>query len=621
VTEPPRSTLPRGLIILVVVLLAVSSCTERPAERTEPVPRGGTLVVNAFVSETTLFSLDPHIAFAAQPWEIFRCCLLRTLLAYPGRPTGEGGARLRPDLAESQPEVSTDGLTWTFRLKRGLRYGPPFADIEILAPDIVRALGRAARQWEAGAYLYQPIEGFIDVSQGNAESISGLETPDDHTLVVHLDRPSGDVGQLMALPASAPIPPVLGGADFGAAEGHEDYGGFLISSGPYMLEGAGELDFSSLPEDRAPARGYEPDRSLTLVRNPSWRPGSDGLRPAYPDRIEVRFVDSIETASEGVARGDGDIVLVARRPPQVPTEIVEDYQSDPQLRDRVVFGPRDVMIYISMNLATPPFDDVHVRRGVNLAVDKATLLDNIGGRPAGDLIGHVVLDSLEDGLLQDYDPYATPNGRGDLERAREEMAQSAYDHDADGVCDDPVCRDVLAVAPVFGETPTRDQAESIRSHLETLGIELDIRVLPAEEGFGLLSEPSAKVALGLELGWGKDFPTASAWVTPLFTKDGIGLGNHSLVGADPDALREWRYDVRSVPSIEEKVTECRPLVGEEATRCYAELDQQLMEQVVPWVPLRVENQAFIVSRRVVAHSFDQFTSLAALDRIALSAES
>lgn len=606
------------LPVLIALVLVVSSCTEAPDEPRDTVPRGGTLIVNAFVSETTLFSLDPHIAFAAQPWELFRCCLLRTLLAYPGRPTAEGGARLSPDMAASLPEISSDGLTWRFRLKRGVRYGPPFTDTEILAPDIVRALERAARRWEAGGYLYEAIEGFTDMAEGKTESIAGLETPDNHTLVVHLAHPSGDIGQLMALPASAPIPPVPNGAEFGAAEGHEDYGPFLVSSGPYMFDGAEDLDFSSSPEEQTPARGYEPDGPLALVRNPSWRPRSDRLRPAYPDRIEVKFVDSVETASEGVARREADVVLVAERPPQVPVEIVEEYQGDPALQGRLVFGPRDVMIYLSMNLATPPFDDVHVRKAVNLAVDKATLLDNVGGRPAGDLIGHVVLDSFEDNLLHDYDPYATPEGRGDPERAREEMAQSAYDHDGDGICDDPVCRDVFTVAPVFDETPTHAQVESIRSNLEALGIQLDVQVLDPEEAFGRLYDPSAQVAVGIELGWGKDFPSPSAWVTPLFTAEGIGGGNVSLVGADPESLREWGYETTSVVSVEEKAAECRPLFGEEATRCYAELDQQLMEQVVPWVPLRVENQAFIVSRRVVAHSFDQFTSLAALDRIAIS---
>jgi peptide/nickel transport system substrate-binding protein len=605
--------------VLIALVLVVSSCTPTSDEPKESVPRGGTLLVNAFVASTTLFSLDPHTAYAAQPWEIFRCCLLRTLLSYPGRPTAQGGARLHPDLAASLPDVSSDGLTWTFRLKSGLRYGPPFEDTQIVSPDIVRALERAARQW-AGAYLYAAIEGFSDVTTGDAESIAGLETPDDNTLVVHLTHPSGDVGFLLSLPASAPIPPTPRGATFGAAEGHDDYGRFLVSSGPYMVQGAEALDFSSAPGEQMPTPGYEPDRSLTLVRNPSWRPRTDALRPAYADRIEARFVDSQEDAARQVSRGDADILFLAGRPPQVPPDIVEDYRRNPALADRIVFGPRDVMIYSAVNLAVPPFDDVHVRRALNYAVDKSALLDNLGGQPAGELAGHVILDSMENNLLRDYDPYATPGGAGDIERARQEMSQSRYDTDADGICDVPVCRAVLAVAPKFPGSPTRKQAESIRSDLEALGIILDVRVLPANEAFGRLSDPRRHVALGIELGWGKDFPSASGWVGPLFTRDGFGVGNLSLVGANPEELQGWGYDVTSVPSVEEKVSECRPLVGDEQTRCWAELDQQLMEQVVPWIPLRVENQAFIVSRRVVSTSFDQFTSLPALDRIAISGE-
>jgi peptide/nickel transport system substrate-binding protein len=603
--------------VFIALVLVVSSCTETPGEPKESVPRGGTLVVNAYVAETTLFGLDPHIVWAAQPWEIFRCCLLRTLLSYPGRPTAQGGARLRPDLAASLPDVSSDGLTWTFRLKRGLMYGPPFTNTEILASDIVRALERTARQW-GGGYLYAVIEGFSDVTNGKAESISGLETPDDHTLVVHLTQPSGDVGYLMALAPSAPIPPIPSGATLGAAEGHDDYDRFLVSSGPYMVEGAEQLDFSSAAEEQVPTAGYEPDRSLALVRNPSWRTRTDPLRPAYPDRIEVRFTDASEDAAKGVSRGDADVLFVASRPPQVPPDIVEEYRRDPALADRIVFGPRDVMIFSAVNLAVPPFDDVHVRRALNYAVDKSALLDNLGGQPAGELAGHVILNSMENNLLLDYDPYATPGGAGDVQKARQEMAQSRYDTDADGICDDPVCRDVLAVAPRFPGTPTRKQAESIRSDLEALGITLDVRVLPAEEAFGRLSDPRRHVALGIELGWGKDFPSASGWVGPLFTRDGFGVGNLSLVGASPEELQGWGYDVTSVQSVEEKVSECRPLVGDEQTRCYAELDQQLMEQVVPWIPHRVENQAFIVSRRVVSTSFDQLTSLPALDRIAVS---
>ena len=51
-----------------------------------------------------------------------------------------------------------------------------------------------------------------------------------------------------------------------------------------------------------------------------------------------------------------------------------------------------------------------------------------------------MVNSLENNLLADYDPYQTPNASGDVEKAKEEMALSAYDTDGDGVCDAPECR-------------------------------------------------------------------------------------------------------------------------------------------------------------------------------------
>ena len=42
------------------------------------------------------------------------------------------------------------------------------------------------------------------------------------------------------------------------------------------------------------------------------------------------------------------------------------------------------------------------------------------------------------------------------------------------------------------------------------------------------------------------------------------------------------------------------------TQCWAELDQYLMTEVVPWVPYMFVNHVQVVSERVVAYSFDQF---------------
>ena len=157
-------------------------------------PRGGTLRVaipdfSGVASSTWIRSAH----YWGAEWELFRCCLLRTLYSYNGKPTEDGGGEPRPDLAAGPAVVSADGLTWTFRLKQGLHYAPPFDDTPIVAPDVVRALERTARvtsvEEEIGyPFYYSAISGFDAFAAGQADSIAGLETPDDWTLVVRLEE-------------------------------------------------------------------------------------------------------------------------------------------------------------------------------------------------------------------------------------------------------------------------------------------------------------------------------------------------------------------------------------------------------------------------------------------------
>jgi hypothetical protein len=89
------------------------------------------------------------------------------------------------------------------------------------------------------------------------------------------------------------------------------------------------------------------------------------------------------------------------------------------------------------------------------------------------------------------------------------------------------------------------------------------------------------------------------------------------VGATPQQLQEFGYEVTEVPSVDEKIAECNPLGGDEQTQCFAELDELLMEDIVPWVPYLFDNYVRTVSTRVLNYTFDQFAGLPALERIAL----
>ena len=622
-TRPGR----RRRALVTTLAMLVAACTaggdreDRAAGPDAASLQGGTLRVAVADDLAAAVDPDPKTPdFMA--WELARCCLLRTLYSYNGKPAEEGGAELRPDLAGSMPEVSSDGLTWTFRLKRGIRYAPPFEDTHIVAGDIVRALEREARVADPDGYsfYYSVIRGFGKYPE-KASSIVGLETPNDRTLVVRLKQITGDLAYRFALPATAPIPE-------GAAEGHgSDYGRFLVASGPYMVEGSDDLDFTVPPEEQVPASGFVPARlnkagevrepgSLVLVRNPSWERATDRLRPAYPDRIEISIGGGDgEELARRVNTGEVDLVLAST---SSPLEQVARYQADPALKDRVYEDSKDAGFSVTMNLAAPPFDDLHVRRAVSTAIDEASLAELVSEPPhtpwgsSAEAGVRLAPDSLEGLLLRAFDPYPF-----DPADAREEMRASDYDPTGDGVCDRPVCRSVRAFVLREGVIP--EQAEQVRADLAEIGIELELELHPWDAFWDHILDPREQIPIAIGFTWNTDFPEGGGWFPALFDVSGLdACCNSSLVGASSKQLRKWGYRVKSVPSIDDRLDTCERRRGVARTQCWAELDQYLMTEVVPRVAYLFMDTAYVVSERVVRYSFDQFVEYPALDRIALA---
>lgn len=582
----------------------------------EKIAQGGTLRM-AQLSDV-YSAWDPQKEYSSVTWEYYRCCLLRTLLSYNGAPTADGGTELHPDLAAAMPEVSADGLTWTFTLKSGIKYAPPFQDVEVTSGDIVRALIREAdKNASVGGYpnYYEPIEGFTDVMNGKADTISGLETPDDKTLVIHLTAPTGDLGYRFAMGATAPIPP-NGNSPLGAAEGHtKDYGRFLVSTGPYMFEGSEQMDFSVPPDQQKPASGYVPGKSIVLVRNPSYDPSTDGLRPAYPDRIEVQIGGDNNDLYNKIDAGELDFMVDGI----VPPDFLQRYQTDPNLQPRLNVYPSDAVRYLSFNVAQPPFDDIHVRKAVNYVLDKTSMRQYRGGPTTGEIAGHIMVDSLLNNLLKDYNPYATPNDAGDVNAAMEEMKQATeYDTNGDGKCDVPECDNVLAITDEADPYPK--QAALIQQNLEQIGITLDVK--PFERGtmYAKCSDPSVQMGICLAPAWGKDFPDAVTFGEPLFSSKFLfpAYGNLALLGASPEYLKKYGYKVTSVPSVDSDIEACIAMTGDARVSCWADLDKKLMEEVVPWVPYLFDNSVDIISECIIHYSFDQFAGVAAFDQMAIA---
>src|SRR5215213_4796254 len=173
------------------------------------------------------------------------------------------------------------------------------------------------------------------------------------------------------MPAAAPIPP-------GATNGHDaGYGRYLVATGPYMIEGSDALR-PELPPDQQPVvSGYVAGERLTLVRNPSWDPATDPLRAAVANRIELVQV-GFDDQYEATVNDDIDIGL------NLDLSLPEDLdpvRAQPALAPRLHRTAGQASDWIMLNLATPPFDDLHVRRAVQFAANRQTLLGIV--RPGG----------------------------------------------------------------------------------------------------------------------------------------------------------------------------------------------------------------------------------------------
>jgi hypothetical protein len=125
----------------------------------------------------------------------------------------------------------------------------------------------------------------------------------------------------------------------------------------------------------------------------------------------------------------------------------------------------------------------------------------------------------------------------------------------------------------------------------------------------------------LFLSWYKDYLNGADFFVNLFSSTQLPGGDFSLVGATPEQLRGWGYSVDTVPSVDDRINACLPLVGQPQLQCWISLDQYMTEKVVPVIPFVAEWYAELVPARIVRYSYDQSNNLPALDQIAVSGHS
>jgi peptide/nickel transport system substrate-binding protein len=455
--------------------------------------KGGTL---RYANSGDWDSLDPADNYYGYEWTFIKY-YGRSLVMFASAP-GEAGLKLVPDLAESLGKSSPDAKTWTYTLRKGIKFedGTP-----VTSKDVKYGIERSL---DKNTFVNGPtyfndfldLQGYTSPYKDNSPDKLGLkaiETPDDQTIIFHLKKPFGGFDYFAQLPQTIPVPQKK---DTGIK-----YKEHVVSSGPYMFE------------------SNQLGKKFVLVRNPNWDPATDPNRKALPDRVEVSLNVNAEDVDNRLLSGDLDMDVVGTGlQPATQGRVL----GNPDLKKNADTASLARLWYVSVNPDVAPLDNVHCRKALEFATDHQGYQNAYGGPAGGDIATNMLPPQIPGAEKFDlYNFGSKPNG--DIDSAKQELQQ----------CGQP--SGFTTNMAYRAERPKEKAlAESLQQSLAKAGIKLTLKPFPQGDYFALYAgkpDYAKKAGLGLMAnGWGADWPDGFGFISQITDSRTIRAsgGNYNL---------------------------------------------------------------------------------------------
>ena len=324
--------------VLVATLLLIS-CTKRETPVAAGIRTQTLLVGNAAEPG----DLDPHQASILSD-QIIVNTLFEGLTLLDEKTTQPLPA------AAASWRVSADGLTWTFRLREGLKWSNGDA---LNADDFIQSWRRALNPEMAAEnawYLFA----LKNAEAFNAKKLTdftgvGCRAPDARTLVLTLERPTPYLPALVSLPAWFPVNPrvlsPLGAMDKRGVAWTKP--GQLVSNGAFQLT------------------EWKPNARIVLAKNPHHRDA------ALTTLAQVIFFPIENPDVEERDFRAGQLHVTFNLP---VTKIAAWRKNDPTA---LRIDPTLQANFLRFNTTKPPLDQPAVRRALALAIDRAALAASV----------------------------------------------------------------------------------------------------------------------------------------------------------------------------------------------------------------------------------------------------
>jgi oligopeptide transport system substrate-binding protein len=326
-------------------------------------------------------------------------------------------------------EASQDGRTWTFALRRGVKF---HHGREVTAYDVVYSFTRLLDPKRPGPVteLFQHIQGATEFMQGKTQGVKGLRVVDRYTFQMVLEEPLAPILAALGLPNAAIVPQEE------VERPGERFGRAPVGAGPFKFV------------------RWEPNQEIVLAANDDYyegRPFLDAVvfRISVGGKFEAMFAEFL--------RGNLDETII-------PGGKTEEVRTDQRYRPYQRFRkPTLNLLYIGFNTRLKPFDDQYVRQAFNYAVNKEAIVREITKGGALTAIG-----ALPPGM-PGYDPdlqgyYYHP------EKAKRLLAEAGYP--------DGAGFPVVELWSVHQAENTKAELAAYQKYLADLGVPVEIHYAP-----------------------------------------------------------------------------------------------------------------------------------------------
>ncbi|MBB4441954.1 MULTISPECIES: ABC transporter substrate-binding protein [Rhizobium] len=487
--------------------------------------QGGDIVVTYKDDITTL---DPAIGYDWVNWSMIKSLYSRLMDYAPGTPNPV------PSLAESFT-VSPDGLTYTFKLHKGVKFSN---GRELVASDVKYSIERAVdpKTQGPGAGFFGAIKGFEDETGGKTTTLSGIETPDDSTVIFNLSRPDATFLHVLAINFASVVPKEAVEAAAG------DFGKKPVGSGTFIL------------------KDWTIGQQLVFERNKDYF--VKGV--PYIDSFKVEVGQEPLVALLRLQKGEVDIAGDG-----IPPAKFLEIKNSADGAQMIVDGEQLHTGYITLNTKVKPFDNVKVRQALNMAVNKERITRILNGRATP---ANQPLPPLMPGYDKAFTGYAY-----DVAKAKALLAEAGY---PDGF------------ETVLYSTNTDPQpriAQAIQQDLAAVGVKAEVRALAQANVISAGgTEGEAPMIWSGGMAWIADFPDPSNFYGPI-------LG---CAGAVPGGWN-WSWycnadlDKRAVAA--DSMSD--PAKAAERTAAWGKIFTDIMADA-PWIPVINERRVVAKSLRM-----------------------